>query len=617
MAGAGWPSTIDPGTDDLARGAVLLAAALALVAWLKPEGRRAPPQILLGATLVVLALIASSSTAVAKGQFLSWQNWDFYNKPGKAVNVAYIWRADYNGVHFPKNRTRVFTVQASPRSVYWRATTLDAFVKDHWDEDLIPLSLDDPSGIVGLWGGDALLPFAAANQSHWQGAAVTIDALHDRHLVGPTQPVQYVTSGLSSVEFQRGGIAVASDALSRGEQYSVWGYEPQPTPAALARSPADYPFEISTDSEYLRLPHSNAVPTFRSPEYNRWAAYYFSTNRDGRRYRPLYLAARRVAGKARNPYAAAIALEAWFRSAGGFVYDEQPPHTQGVPPLVDFVTKTKRGYCQHFAGAMALMLRYLGIPARVGAGFTSGTYDEKNKTWTVYDRDAHTWVEVWFKGYGWLAFDPTPSRGTLGGPYTTSSLSFDAPGAVKVLKASAMPARQLLRSELGSQSKAARAKAKAADPGLSGKTARARGGSGQGSSIAAVVLVAGLGLLLLFIVVKTVLRRQRYLTGDPRRVAAAARRDLVGFLLDQRIAVPRSIGPRELGTFLGTRAGIEATDFADALGRARFGPDADAAAAARQARRELRAVRRRLRHVLPLGRRVRGLFSFRSLLTSA
>ena len=430
--------------------------------------------------------------------------------------------------------------------------------------------------------------------------------------------MQYVTRTISGVQYQRGGIAVASDPLSRGDQYSVWGYEPQPSPAALARSPADYPPEIALDSEYLRLPHSNAVPTFRSPGYERWAAYYFSANRDGRRYRPLYLAARRVAGKARNPYAAAVALEAWFRSAGGFVYDEQPPHTRGVPPLVDFVTKTKRGYCQHFAGAMALMLRYLGIPARVGAGFTSGTYDAKSKTWTVYDRDAHTWVEVWFKGYGWLPFDPTPSRGTLGGPYTTSSLSFDAPGAVKVLKASAMPGRRLLRFRAPARSpRRARAKLAAATPTLRGGGEGAGGGVGAGTSIAALVLLVGLGLLLLFVVVKTVLRRRRYLTSDPRRVAAAARRDIVGFLLDQRIAVPRSIGPRELGSFLGTRAGIEAADFADALGRARFGPEADAAPAARQVRRELRAVRRRLRHVLPLGRRVRGLFSLRSLLTSA
>ena len=85
---------------------------------------------------------------------------------------------------------------------------------------------------------------------------------------------------------------------------------------------------------------------------------------------------------------------------------------------------------------MALMLRYLGIPARVAAGFSSGIYDEERKQWTVYDRDAHTWVEVWFNGYGWLPFDPTPGRGTLGGPYTTSSTQFDADGAAVVLAAS-------------------------------------------------------------------------------------------------------------------------------------------------------------------------------------
>src|SRR5204863_3849194 len=113
-----------------------------------------------------------------------------------------------------------------------------------------------------------------------------------------------------------------------------------------------------------------------------------------------------------------------------------------------FVTRTKAGYCQHFAGAMALMLRYLGIPARVAAGFTSGSYDSQKHEWRVYDRNAHTWVEVWFKGYGWLPFDPTPGRGNLSGPYTSSSVSFDASSAEKILAESAM-AGSLLRYELG------------------------------------------------------------------------------------------------------------------------------------------------------------------------
>ena len=54
------------------------------------------------------------------------------------------------------------------------------------------------------------------------------------------------------------------------------------------------------------------------------------------------------------------------------------------------------------------MLRYLGVPARVAVGFSSGTYNGARRL-AVTDHDAHAWVEVWFRGYGWLPFDPTPS----------------------------------------------------------------------------------------------------------------------------------------------------------------------------------------------------------------
>jgi hypothetical protein len=380
----------------------------------------------------------------------------------------------------------------------------------------------------------------------------------------------------------------------------------------LAQSPATYPPEIALDGRYLRLPHGAAVPTFGSPEYAEWARAYFDSTSDGKRYRPLYDEAIRIAGRANNPYAAAVAIEAWFRSAGGFTYDEQPPRAGRAAPLVHFVRRTKRGYCQHFSGAMALMLRYLGIPARVAAGFSSGVYDEERKQWTVYDRDAHTWVEVWFNGYGWLPFDPTPGRGTLGGPYTTSSTRFDGPGAVGVLGASGMRGRDLLRFELGTLGR------EALTPNTDPSEAAQGGSSAQqdeerGPSTALFVVLGVLGAALLFVLVKLGMRRSRYLTRDPRRIAAACRRELVEFLRDQRIDVPRSAGTSELGEFLGRRAGVDATDLADALGRARYGPLPTAREAAREARHETRSVRRGLRRTLPPGRRFRGLFSLRSL----
>ena len=100
-------------------------------------------------------------------------------------------------------------------------------------------------------------------------------------------------------------------------------------------------------------------------------------------------------------------LERWFRYSGRFTYDERPPRSSSQP-LVDFVERTRLGYCQHFAGAMTLMLRMLGIPSRVAVGFTRGTW--KSGVWTVTDYQAHAWVEAWFAGYGWLPFDPTPGR---------------------------------------------------------------------------------------------------------------------------------------------------------------------------------------------------------------
>ena len=609
VAGAGWPATIMPGDDDLGRGAFVLAAVLALVAWLRPDGRRAPPQILVGFGVIVVALLVSSSGAVAKSQFIGWENWDFYNKPGKPVEVGYVWRSNYDGIDFPKDRTRVFTVKAPARSTYWRATTLDVFEDDHWDEDPYPLYTDRSESPVTLTD-DPLLPALARDEGGWARADVTIDALRDVHLVGPSQPVRYDASDIDDVQYQLGGTAVAFRPPRRGTEYTVWGYTPEPRPANLARSSPTYPTAITGEDGFLSLAQGIAPP-FGSQDHPGWAARYLRETGDGQRYRPLYQLATQVAGNARNPYTAAVALEAWFRSAGGFVYDEHPPPARATAPLVQFVARTRRGYCQHFAGAMALMLRYLGIPARVAAGFTSGVYDKEREQWTVYDRDAHTWVEVWFKGYGWLPFDPTPNRGTLAGPYSASSTRFDVGGAQTVLQASLGTSSLLNRFGAGGLGREGLTpNTRAGESGPGGQQSR---GDGR-SSVAGIVVLAVLIGALLFALIKLAVRRRRYLTEDPRQTAAACRLELVEYLRDQRIEVPASLGTRELGELLGSRLGINGTGFADALGRARYGPLSRAGEAAKEARRELKAILRGLRRAIPAGRRFRGLFSLRSLL---
>jgi hypothetical protein len=129
-------------------------------------------------------------------------------------------------------------------------------------------------------------------------------------------------------------------------------------------------------------------------------------------YAPAYRLARELARHAATPYAFVRSVQRYL--ASGFTYDETPPRSQ--LPLETFLFRTKLGYCQQFAGAMALLLRMGGVPARVAAGFTSGTYDRATHQWVVSDIDAHAWVEAWFPHYGWVRFDPTPAAApALGG----------------------------------------------------------------------------------------------------------------------------------------------------------------------------------------------------------
>jgi hypothetical protein len=105
-------------------------------------------------------------------------------------------------------------------------------------------------------------------------------------------------------------------------------------------------------------------------------------------------------------YDAVKNVETWLQDS--FTYSERVP-THRIP-LMGFLQQDKRGYCQQFSGAMALMLRMVGIPARVAAGFSPGSYNKDTREYRVRDLDAHSWVEVWFAGIGWVPFDPTPAR---------------------------------------------------------------------------------------------------------------------------------------------------------------------------------------------------------------
>ena len=102
----------------------------------------------------------------------------------------------------------------------------------------------------------------------------------------------------------------------------------------------------------------------------------------------------------------AAAVARYLRRAYGYTL-ELPSH-EVADPLAHFLFVRKKGHCEYFASAMAVMLRTLGIPSRLVTGFQSGIFNPLTELYVIRASDAHSWVEAWLPGRGWVTFDPTP-----------------------------------------------------------------------------------------------------------------------------------------------------------------------------------------------------------------
>jgi transglutaminase-like putative cysteine protease len=123
--------------------------------------------------------------------------------------------------------------------------------------------------------------------------------------------------------------------------------------------------------------------------------------------------AEQITASAGTNYDKAAAVESYLKS--NFGYTLQLSSSVPRDPLAEFLFVRKRGHCEYFASSMAVMLRTLRIPARVVNGFRRGEFNQLTGQYVIRGRDAHSWVEVYFPGYGWITFDPTPSDGADGG----------------------------------------------------------------------------------------------------------------------------------------------------------------------------------------------------------
>ena len=118
-------------------------------------------------------------------------------------------------------------------------------------------------------------------------------------------------------------------------------------------------------------------------------------------------AGEKITSAATNDFDKAAAVENYLRTRFG--YTLELPQTAVKDPIANFLFERKQGHCEYFASSMAVMLRSLGIPARVVNGFRSDEFNDLTGNYVVRAKNAHSWVEAYFPNYGWQTFDPTPA----------------------------------------------------------------------------------------------------------------------------------------------------------------------------------------------------------------
>jgi len=381
---------------------VILFGLLAAFVW----GDRIEPTRLAGAIALCLAAgIVALLIAPALERHKPWL--DYQALAGRLAAVkseSFDWSQGYGPIDWPRDGHTVLEVRAT-RPDYWKAEDLDLFGGRGWVLGGVP-GTSDPS--------DAISRAALARWT--QTIQVTVRAMITTQVVAAG--TAGAPSGLSK-SFGAGqspGTWSAEGQLGPGDSYAIPTYSPHPSDAELAGAGTAYPAGLLPGYLTIFVPGPATPPgqvqqVVFAPFGSSRPAAYGPASADpgpvlrGSPYAGAYALALRLERGAATPFAYVRAVEGYL--ARGFTYNESP--APAAYPLETFLLRTRAGYCQQFAGAMALLLRMGGVPARVSVGFTSGSYDTATRRWLVSDLDAHAWVEAWFPRYGWVRFDPTPA----------------------------------------------------------------------------------------------------------------------------------------------------------------------------------------------------------------
>ncbi len=274
---------------------------------------------------------------------------------------------------------RLFTVRTAVAS-YWRFLALDQFNGRQWTSSALDGSSGQPiPEHASLSLGTGIDPATVSTVSRQVTSHFDFDRLSQLWLPAAYDPIR--VSGKGSLRFDpEHGALVAPDGTYPGYSYDVTSLEVVPSPADL-------------DATNPLLAPALDVETQLPPDTPK----------------EIYQIAHKLTDGKKTVYRKILAIQDYLTSSL-FQYSQHVAPGHDINHVLYFLTTSHKGYCEQFAGTMAVLLRALGIPARVAVGFTPGAYDPKTNSYTVSAGNAHAWVEVMFPGYGWLAFEPTPTR---------------------------------------------------------------------------------------------------------------------------------------------------------------------------------------------------------------
>ena len=414
------------GTRPLLLGAAIAALTVCFL-WLE----RLPLRPGLGvAALLGVALAGALPLAAVADRGEPWFDYkSFAEGIGPDDPVRFSWNQDYGPIDWPRDGNEVMRV-ASDEPHYWKAANLSTFDGTGWNEQAPERGGDDfEEELREDW----------RNKPGWQDRIeVSIRRMRTLDVPAPgtimeidnaTRPLR--PSGVP-------GRWTASSELRRGDSYTAEVYDPEPTAGELRQANRTGFRVARTDQLEITVPFlpgrrptersvggvtdgriDEAVVHFRPfgdddvgyvtyPKVHR--TRYDAIEGTFRRspYERTWELAKEFRATAETPFEYILLVNSYLRG-GEFGYSERPQQPPaGRAPLDAFLIDTKEGYCQHFSGAMALLLRMGGIPARVATGFSPGGFSKRRDAWIVRDTDAHAWVEAWFDELGWVTYDPTP-----------------------------------------------------------------------------------------------------------------------------------------------------------------------------------------------------------------